>query len=106
MVRRISETRLTANRDWIVATLRDRFPQLRTTVPQATYLAWFDCHRLKLQEQTAYDYFLEHARVAFTRGEDFGPGGQGFVRLNFGTTPQRLQEVMARLGAALAAADI
>ena len=95
-------TRLTANRDWLVGTLRERFPQLRTTVPQATYLAWLDCHRLDLQGRTAYDFFLEHARVAFTRGEDFGPGGEGFVRLNFGTTPQVLQEAMDRIEAALA----
>ena len=96
--------RLTANRDWIVETLRNRFPLLRTTRPQATYLAWLDCHRLNLREQTPCDYFLENARVAFTKGEDFGPGGQGFVRLNFGTTPQVLQEAMARIGATLAAA--
>ncbi len=95
-------TRLTANRDWLVGTLRERFPQLRTTVPQATYLAWLDCHRLDLQGRTAHDFFLEHARIAFTRGEDFGPGGEGFVRLNFGTTPKVLQEAMDRLGAAVA----
>lgn len=92
---------LTDNRDWIARTIRDRFPQLRTTVPQATYLAWIDCHRLGLSEQTPYDYFLQRARVAFTKGEDFGPGGQGFVRLNFGTTPHVLREVMDRIGAAL-----
>ena len=96
--------RLTANRDWLVATLRDSFPLLRSTLPQATYLAWLDCHRLQLREQTPYDFFLEQARVAFTKGEDFGPGGQGFVRLNFGTTPQVLQTAMARVGTALAAA--
>jgi cysteine-S-conjugate beta-lyase len=99
-------TMLTANRDWIVATLRDRFPLLRTTVPQATYLAWIDCHRLNLQEQTPGDFFLENARVALTKGEDFGSGGRGFVRLNFGTTSQILQEVMARLSASLEAGTL
>lgn len=94
--------RLTANRDWLVQTLRDRCPQIRSTNPQATYLAWLDCHRLELQGRTAYDFFLERARVAFTQGEDFGPGGEGFVRLNFGTTPEVLQEAMARIEAAVA----
>jgi cystathionine beta-lyase len=96
-------TRLTANRDWMVTMLRDRFPQFSTTIPQATYLAWLDCHRLDLQDQTPSDFFLEKARVAFTPGEDFGPGGHGFVRLNFGTTPQVLQEAMERVEASLAA---
>ncbi len=89
--------RLTANRDWIAETIRDRFPLLKTTIPQATYLAWLDCHRLKLGEMTPYVFFLEHARVAFTKGEDFGPDGQGFVRLNYGTTPQVLQQAMDRV---------
>jgi cystathionine beta-lyase len=93
---------LTANRDWVVQTVRERFPQLGTTHPQATYLAWLDCRGLGLQDQTPYDFFLAQANVAFNQGEDFGPGGQGFVRLNFGTTPQVLQQVMDRVGAALA----
>ena len=95
--------RLTANRDWLAGTIRTRFPQLATTLPQATYLAWVDCQRLGLKGQSAYDFFLEKAQVAFTPGEDFGPGGAGFVRINFGTTPERLREAMDRVGAALAA---
>jgi cystathionine beta-lyase len=98
--------RLTSNRDWLVETIRDRFPLLRTTIPQATYLAWLDCHRLELQEQTPYDFFLENARVAFTKGEEFGPGGQGFVRLNFGTTPQVLHEALERISTALGAGNL
>jgi len=94
-------THLTANRDLLTTTLRERFPVLRSTVPQATYLAWIDCGGLPLGGQAPADFFLERGKVALNRGEDFGPGGQGFVRLNFGTTPGRLQEALDRLGAAL-----
>jgi cystathionine beta-lyase len=96
------KARLTANRDWLTRTIRTRFPQLASTQPQATYLAWVDCRRLDLKGQTPYDFFLERAQVAFTGGEEFGPGGEGFVRINFGTTPGRLEEAMDRVGAALA----
>ena len=93
--------RLTANRDWLAGELRARFPQMASTLPQATYLAWVDCCQLQLEGRRAYDFFLERAQVAFTPGEDFGPGGQGFVRINFGTTPALLQEALDRVAGAL-----
>jgi cysteine-S-conjugate beta-lyase len=92
---------LTANRDWLTAELRKRFPTLRFTIPQAKYLAWIDCGGLQLGGKVPASYFLERAQVALNPGEDFGPGGQGFVRLNFGTTPGRLREALDRLEAAL-----
>lgn len=94
---------LTANRDRVVSELQARCPQLKTTVPQATYLAWIHCRDLDLNGRTAYDHFLERARVAFTRGEDFGPGGEGFVRLNFGTSRAILEQALDRVAAALPA---
>ena len=92
---------LTANRNLLTTTLRERFPALRSTMPQATYLAWIDCGGLHLAGETPASFFLERAKVALNPGEDFGPGGQGFVRLNFGTTPGRLREALDRLEAAL-----
>jgi cysteine-S-conjugate beta-lyase len=88
---------LAANRDWVVDFVRRNLPEVRITVPQATYLAWLDCNRLPLNGRNPYEFFLEHAKVAFNRGEDFGAGGEGFVRLNFGTTPQMLEEAMERV---------
>jgi cystathionine beta-lyase len=93
---------LTRNRDWLVARLRTALPTIRPTVPQATYLAWLDCTRLPLDGQSPYELFLEKGKVALNRGEDFGQGGQGFVRLNFGTSPAVLEEVCARLERSLA----
>lgn len=95
------KTRLTANRDWLVQALHDRFPLLATTCPQGTYLDWIDCRRLGLATGTPHTFFLERGRVALNPGEDFGPGGAGFVRLNFGTTPELLQEIVARMETAL-----
>ena len=95
------QARLTANRDWLVQALRERFPLLGTTIPQGTYLDWIDCRRLGLATGTPHAFFLERGRVALNPGEDFGPGGAGFVRLNFGTTPERLQEIVARMEKAL-----
>jgi cystathionine beta-lyase len=64
--------------------------------PEATYLAWLDCRALDLGDDPAA-HFLEHGKVKLSHGPDFGPGGEGFARLNFATSGQILGEVLQRL---------
>lgn len=87
---------LIGNRDFVVETVRQYLPGIRTTVPEATYLSWLDCRALHL-EPNPYDFYLEKAKVALTNGLDFGEGGQGFVRLNFGCPRSTLQEALHRI---------
>ena len=70
---------LTLNRDTLVNFVQTRVPELRTTVPQATYLAWLDCRGAI--PGSAHKFFLERARVAVNEGEQFGAGGGGFCAL-------------------------
>jgi cysteine-S-conjugate beta-lyase len=71
-------------------------------LPEATYLAWLDCRRLELPDDvSAYDYFLERARVGLSNGSDFGGPGRGHVRLNFATSETILEEILARLSTVL-----
>lgn len=71
-------------------------------VPQATYLAWFDCRGLRLPDEASpYEYFLERAKVAVSDGALFGEPGSGHVRLNFATSAEILEEVLTRLSSAL-----
>lgn len=92
---------LTANRDALVDYVRDRLPGVRTTVPDATYLAWLDCRELNL-EPSPFEFFMQRARVALNDGATFGPGGEGFVRLNFGCPRATLLEALERMRRALA----
>ena len=48
-----------------------------------------------------FDFFLEHARVAFGDGESFGHEGKGFVRVNFGCPRSLLMEGLERMRAGL-----
>ena len=77
-------------------------PQIDVAAPAATYLAWLDCNALELPGGPQA-FFLEHARVALSDGVPFGPGGEGCVRLNFGTSAPILDEILTRLDGALAA---
>ena len=97
---------LTANRDAVVDFVAGRLPGIRTTVPNATHLAWLDCRDLINGGKmigSPYAFFLERAKVALGDGAEFGPGGEGFVRLNFGCPRATLMEALRRMEAALAA---
>ena len=92
---------LEANRDFLVREVHARLPGVRVTAPEATYLAWLDCRETGLADP--YAFFLERAKVALNDGRTFGPGGESFVRLNFGCPRALLAEAVARMAAALAA---
>ncbi|WP_432947321.1 MalY/PatB family protein [Kribbella sp. CA-253562] len=70
--------------------------------PQATYLGWLDCGALGLAPDPA-TYFLDRAKVALGPGSDYDPAGRDRVRLNFGTGPELLTELLDRMTAALPA---
>lgn len=83
-------------RDHLSARLVAELPEIQMLPPQATYLAWLDCRALDL-DGPAFDFFLVHARLAFSPGENFIPGGEGFVRLNFATSQPILDEIIDRM---------
>jgi len=96
---------LTANRDFVVKYVREYLPGLRVTVPDATYLAWLDCNELIKSgkfEKPVCEFLIEKFKIALNDGADFGPGGEGFVRLNFGCPRSTLEEGLERIRRALA----
>ena len=91
---------LRANRDYLASFVATRWPAVRHTPPEATYLAWLDCRDLELAEEP-WRFFLREAGVAVSPGPDFGAAGQGFVRLNFATSPVILEAILTRMDRAL-----
>lgn len=92
---------LTANRDEVLDFVDRHLPGIRVTAPEATYLAWLDCRAADLPEDP-HRFFLRHAGVALNDGATFGPGGAGFVRLNFGCPRALLAEGLERMRTSLA----
>lgn len=93
---------LQANREFLMETLASELPGVEMHRPEGTFLAWLDCRSLNLQPDPQ-KFFLEHARVGLNCGADYGPEGESFVRLNFGTQRAVLEEALKRMAAALAA---
>jgi len=93
---------LDENRALLAALLARYLPAVGYRPPEASFLAWLDCRALSPGDAAAL--FLDRGRVAVTPGADFGDPGRGFVRLNMGTSPELLAEIVRRMGAAADAA--
>ncbi len=91
---------LEGNRDYLYDFVQRELPGVRMSRPEGTYLAWLDCRDAGIPG-SAYEFFLERARVALNPGETFGSGGRGFVRLNFGCPRRMLQDALERMRNAL-----
>lgn len=93
-------TYLQGNRDYLQAEITRRFPKIRIAPAESTYLAWLDCTALDLPE-APQSFFLNHGRVAFSAGADFGENHSQFLRVNFGCPRTLLEEGLTRMEAAL-----
>jgi cystathionine beta-lyase len=90
---------LDRNRSLLSELLPVHLPQLRWRPPQATYLAWLDCEAFGVPDPAAV--FLERGRVAVSPGALYGPDSANHVRLNFGTSPELVEEMVRRMSAAV-----
>lgn len=88
------------NRDFAINFIRTHMPQIKTTVPDSTYLLWMDMRDLPI-EGDVVRFCRETAGVAPTAGDFFGNAGEGFVRLNFGCPRSTLQLGLERLKSAV-----
>ena len=92
---------LDRNRRLLADLLRDELPAVGYLAPQASYLAWLDCRGLGLGPDPART-FLAKGAVALSSGPTFGAEGEGFARLNIGTTRTLLEESVRRMRRAAA----
>ena len=92
---------LKANRDFTVDYVNTRLPGIHVATPEGTYLAWLDCRQAGIPGNPC-KFFLEQAKVALNDGPDYGRGGEGFLRLNFGCPRSTLAEALRRMEATLA----
>lgn len=102
------------SRDWLAQTLSaleqrtaalpallaEHLPAVHFTPGHASYLAWLDCRELGLGRDPA-QAFLERGRVLLSPGPAFGATGEGFARLNIGTSHDLMVEAVRRMASAL-----
>jgi cystathionine beta-lyase len=88
------------NRKLIAELIAAKTPGVRYRIPHCSYLAWLDLSSFQLGEDPSA-VLVERAKVAFVPGLRFGPQSAQFVRLNFATSPEILEEAFNRLALVL-----
>ena len=76
---------------------REHIPGIRPLRPQASFLVWLNCRDLHLSHDALLDLFIDKAHLALNDGEMFGPGGEGFMRLNVAAPRSIIKQALQQL---------
>ncbi|QHZ45798.1 MalY/PatB family protein [Bacillus sp. NSP9.1] len=77
--------------------LQQELPEVRMMKPDASYLAWLDCRALELSDQELKRRLLHKGKLILESGPKYGPGGEGFVRMNVGCSLSVVKDGLSRL---------
>ncbi|KOP64730.1 aminotransferase class I/II [Bacillus sp. FJAT-18019] len=80
--------------------IADHMPELEVIEPEGTYLLWVNCMAVSSKEEDLMEWIQNKARVSVSFGSSFGPGGEGYIRVNVAAPRSVLQEGLERLAAA------
>jgi cysteine-S-conjugate beta-lyase len=78
-------------------------PELITIRPEATYMIWLDCRKFGMTGKELQNFFVNSAGVGMNEGSTFGPGGEGFMRMNVATDQKTVLRAMEQIEGAVAA---
>jgi aspartate aminotransferase len=87
--------RCRAGRDIVMAGLAG-FSRVRATPPAGAFYAFFRVDGLTDSLEFAKE-IVRRCKVGLAPGAAFGPAGEGYLRLCFASSPERLGEALARL---------
>lgn len=92
---------LSGNVSLLESFCKEHSSQLRMIRPESTYLTWLDMKPGGYTDEAISDLFFRKARIGVNPGSMFGPGGEGFVRLNLAMPRRLIEEGLSRLAEAL-----
>ena len=93
---------LAESRDLFDARIEAAAPGARSMHLDGTYLAWVDFSGTGLAPEDVAARVAKRARIFASPGEQFGPGGETWLRFNFATPRPILEEALGRLEDAFA----
>jgi cysteine-S-conjugate beta-lyase len=79
--------------------IEENIPKLTVMEPEGTYLLWIDCRELGFSDEVIKERLLTIGKLALEPGAKYGPGGEGFVRMNLACPQEILMEGLRRLKA-------
>lgn len=76
-------------------------PQVKVIRPEATYMAWLDFSQTGMSDAELKKFTIEEAGLGLNEGTQFGPGGDGYMRMNLACPRPVLMKALKQLKHAL-----
>jgi cysteine-S-conjugate beta-lyase len=86
-----------ANIDFVDDFLKNHLPMVKMIYPEATYMIWLDFSDLNLSREELNNLILRSAKLGLNDGAVFGPGGEGFQRMNLACPRSYVESAMRQL---------
>jgi cysteine-S-conjugate beta-lyase len=93
---------LNRNAGYVIDYCREFIPEIVPVKPEATYMIWIDCRKLDMPGKKLGEFFVSKAKVGMNEGSSFGPGGEGFMRMNLATARHKVIQAMEQIRNAVA----
>lgn len=84
------------NNKYLCNFFAERLPQYHVLPLEGTYLVWIDCRESGLESDAITLRLQEEQRLTVNSGTIYGPGGEGFIRLNIACPRKLLAEGLER----------
>jgi cystathionine beta-lyase len=85
------------NIDFVEDYCSKMIPEIQPVKPEATYMIWLDCRKFGMTGKELQRFFIKSAGIGMNEGSTFGPGGEGFMRMNIATTHQTVMKAMEKI---------
>ncbi|KHD86587.1 cystathionine beta-lyase [Heyndrickxia ginsengihumi] len=92
---------LQRNVDEATAFIHDNLPSIEVMQPEGTYLLWLNLRKLHLGDSEIRKLLINRGKLGLESGNKYGPGGEGFVRMNIACPRDILKDGLNRLKQAL-----
>jgi cysteine-S-conjugate beta-lyase len=70
------------NIKYVMEFMSEDLPRVKAHKPEATYMIWLDFNDYGLTDDELQKRMVENAKLGLSPGKTFGPGGEGFMRMN------------------------
>jgi cystathionine beta-lyase len=85
------------NKEYVQDYCAKMIPEITPVEPEATYMIWLDCRKLGMSGKDLQNFFVHKAGIGMNEGSVFGQGGEGFMRMNLGTTFTIVKKAMEQI---------
>ncbi len=89
------------NYEYLRRFFAERLPQYPVLPLEGTYLVWIDCRASGLDSDAVTERLQEQQRLMVNPGTMYGPGGEGFIRLNIACPRTQLANGLERMARVL-----